>query len=54
MCYNKGVTTDLSFYTGKFHCLVQLSTLPVTVCEGSGTYLEEAQARAVQNALEYL
>lgn len=40
--------------TGKSQCLVQLSTLPVAVCYGSGTSSKEAQARAAQNALEYL
>jgi len=40
--------------TGKSQCLVQLSTLPVAVCYGSGTSSKEAQASAAQNALEYL
>jgi len=43
-----------SYYTGKSQCLVQLSTLPVAVCYGSGTSSKEAQASAAQNALEYL
>jgi len=54
MCCNTGVTIEPSFYTGKSQCLVQLSTLPVAVCKGSGTSLEEAQASAAQNALECL
>jgi RISC-loading complex subunit TARBP2 len=33
---------------------VQLSTLPVAVCYGSGNSSKEAQASAAQNALEYL
>jgi RISC-loading complex subunit TARBP2 len=33
---------------------VQLSTLPVAVCYGSGSSSKEAQASAAQNALEYL
>ncbi|XP_021936441.1 RISC-loading complex subunit tarbp2 isoform X1 [Zootermopsis nevadensis] len=40
--------------TGKSQCLVQLSTLPVAVCYGSGSCSKEAQASAAQNALEYL
>ncbi|KAJ4430993.1 hypothetical protein ANN_19586 [Periplaneta americana] len=40
--------------TGKSQCLVQLSTLPVAVCYGSGNSSKEAQASAAQNALEYL
>ncbi|XP_037029375.1 interferon-inducible double-stranded RNA-dependent protein kinase activator A homolog isoform X5 [Bradysia coprophila] len=39
---------------GRFQCLVQLSTLPVAVCQGTGTTAEEAQANAAHNALEYL
>ncbi|XP_055850180.1 interferon-inducible double-stranded RNA-dependent protein kinase activator A homolog isoform X2 [Episyrphus balteatus] len=35
-------------------CLVQLSTLPVAVCHGSGATLNDAQRHAAQNALEYL
>jgi len=40
--------------TGKYQCLVQLSTLPVAVCHGSGTSSKEAQTVAAHNALEYL
>lgn len=40
--------------TGKSQCLVQLSTLPVAVCYGSGTTSKDAQSSAAQNALEYL
>ncbi|XP_014211571.1 interferon-inducible double-stranded RNA-dependent protein kinase activator A homolog [Copidosoma floridanum] len=39
---------------GKCQCLVQLSTLPVAVCYGSGLTSKDAQAFAAQNALEYL
>lgn len=35
-------------------CLVQLSTLPVAVCHGSGATQADAQRHAAQNALEYL
>lgn len=35
-------------------CLVQLSTLPVAVCHGSGPAQADAQRHAAQNALEYL
>ncbi|XP_065356834.1 interferon-inducible double-stranded RNA-dependent protein kinase activator A homolog isoform X1 [Calliphora vicina] len=41
-------------FTDKFQCLVQLSTLPVGVCHGSGTTPADAQKMAAQNALEYL
>lgn len=40
--------------SGRTQCLVQLSTLPVAVCYGSGNNSKEAQASAAQNALEYL
>ncbi|XP_075237123.1 protein Loquacious-like isoform X2 [Lycorma delicatula] len=40
--------------TGKCQCLVQLSTLPVAVCHGSGNNSKEAQSVAAHNALEYL
>ncbi|XP_043463758.1 interferon-inducible double-stranded RNA-dependent protein kinase activator A homolog isoform X2 [Leptopilina heterotoma] len=40
--------------SGKSQCLVQLSTLPVAVCYGSGVTSKDAQASAAQNALEYL
>lgn len=40
--------------SGKCQCLVQLSTLPVAVCYGSGSNSKDAQASAAQNALEYL
>jgi len=38
----------------EYHCLVQLSTLPVAVCYGSGEEVEKAQKAAAKNALEYL
>ncbi|XP_017030024.1 protein Loquacious isoform X2 [Drosophila kikkawai] len=41
-------------YTGQFQCLVQLSTLPVGVCHGTGPSVSDAQRHAAQNALEYL
>ncbi|XP_037909766.1 interferon-inducible double-stranded RNA-dependent protein kinase activator A homolog isoform X2 [Hermetia illucens] len=41
-------------YSGRFQCLVQLSTLPVAVCHGSGATSKEAQSSAARNALEYL
>ncbi|XP_049694403.1 interferon-inducible double-stranded RNA-dependent protein kinase activator A homolog isoform X5 [Helicoverpa armigera] len=40
--------------TGRCQCLVQLSTLPVAVCYGSGLTSKDAQSSAAQNALEYL
>lgn len=41
-------------YSGKCQCLVQLSTLPVAVCQGSGKTSKEAQNDAAKNSLEYL
>jgi len=40
--------------SGQHQCLVQLSTLPVAVCYGTGSNVKEAQAAAAHNALEYL
>lgn len=39
---------------GRCQCLVQLSTLPVAVCFGTGLTPKEAQASAAHHALEYL
>lgn len=41
-------------YNGRYQCLVQLSTLPVAVCQGSGTTPKDARMHAARNALEYL
>lgn len=41
-------------YSGRVQCLVQLSTLPVAVCQGSGTTSKDAQSNAARNALDYL
>lgn len=41
-------------YSGKFQCLVQLSTLPVAVVTGCGNNQTTAQTSAARNALEYL
>ncbi|XP_045592643.1 protein Loquacious isoform X2 [Procambarus clarkii] len=40
--------------TGQHQCLVQLSTLPVAVCYGTGASVKEAQSAAAHNGLEYL
>ena len=40
--------------SGRRQCLVQLSTLPVAVCYGSGETVDAAQGDAARNALEYL
>ncbi|XP_074658906.1 protein Loquacious-like [Tubulanus polymorphus] len=47
-------TTDPSGKKGMRQCLVQLSTMPVAVCHGSGPHTDDAHARAAQNALHYL
>lgn len=41
-------------HSGIRQCLVQISTLPVAVCQGSGEDIKEAQSSAARNALEYL
>lgn len=41
-------------YSGQYQCLVQLSTLPVAVCQGSGNTIDIAKMSAARNALEYL
>lgn len=48
------VDIDEKTLSGRFQCLVQLSTLPVAVCHGSGATAKEAQAAAARNSLEYL
>jgi len=40
--------------TGECQCLLQLATLPVAVCYGTGPNKEAAQTAAAHNALEYL
>ncbi|CAB0018026.1 unnamed protein product [Nesidiocoris tenuis] len=40
--------------SGKFQCLVQLSTLPVAVVHGSGATSKDAQTCGALNALQYL
>nr|AHY18682.1 R2D2 [Bemisia tabaci] len=40
--------------SGKYQCLVQLATLPVAVCHGTGLTSKAAQIAAARNALEYL
>ncbi|XP_055596312.1 interferon-inducible double-stranded RNA-dependent protein kinase activator A homolog isoform X2 [Uranotaenia lowii] len=48
------VDIDEKSISGRFQCLVQLSTLPVAVCHGSGHTALDAQAAAARNSLEYL
>lgn len=48
------MSTRMCAFSGKYQCLVQLSTLPVAVCHGSGNSSKEAQTAAAHNALEYL
>lgn len=48
------VDIDEKTYAGQFQCLVQLSTLPVAVCQGAGKTSKESQTSAARNALEYL
>ena len=40
--------------TGQHQCLVQLSTMPLAVCHGTGETVDDAHAQAAHNALQYL
>ncbi|MEE6472083.1 hypothetical protein FKM82_009469, partial [Ascaphus truei] len=40
--------------SGRYQCLVELSTQPTTVCHGSSTTRDAARANAAHNALQYL
>ncbi|XP_052805767.1 RISC-loading complex subunit tarbp2-like isoform X2 [Mya arenaria] len=44
---------ELSAY-GMHQCLIQLSTMPVAVCHGTGPTVDEAHANAAHNSLQYL
>jgi len=46
------IKDDISL--GINQCLVQLSTVPVAVCQGTGPIMDEAHANAAHNALQYL
>jgi len=48
------VEIDEKSLTGEYQCLLQLSTVPVAVCYGTGASQEESQTSAAHNALEYL
>jgi len=48
------VDIDEASFTGKFQCLVMISTSPVGICHGTGASVEEAQSNAAQNCLEFL
>ncbi|XP_043219329.1 interferon-inducible double-stranded RNA-dependent protein kinase activator A homolog isoform X1 [Amphibalanus amphitrite] len=48
------VDIDEQTTEGRHHCLVQLSTLPVAVCYGTGDDPSGAKSDAAHNALEYL
>lgn len=41
-------------FVGQFQCLVQLSSMPVAVCQGVGRSKDEARSMAAHNALQYL
>ncbi|XP_041365715.1 RISC-loading complex subunit tarbp2-like [Gigantopelta aegis] len=40
--------------SGQHQCLVQLSTMPIAVCHGQGSTLDDAHGNAAHNALQYL
>ncbi|KAK6166285.1 hypothetical protein SNE40_023018 [Patella caerulea] len=40
--------------SNQHQCLVQLSSMPVAVCQGTGPSTDEAHANAAHNALQYL
>lgn len=44
----------LSSFSGKYQCLVQLSTLPVAVCHGTADSVIDAQQEASLKALKYI
>lgn len=48
--------TDIPELTsfGNHQCLVQLSTMPVAVCHGTGPTVDEAHALAAHNGLQYM
>uniref|UniRef100_A0A1L8DVH6 Putative staufen n=2 Tax=Nyssomyia neivai TaxID=330878 RepID=A0A1L8DVH6_9DIPT len=48
------VEVEEKTYSDSFQCLVQLSTLPVAVCQGSGKTRNDAKIASARNALEYL
>ncbi|XP_055548279.1 interferon-inducible double-stranded RNA-dependent protein kinase activator A homolog isoform X2 [Wyeomyia smithii] len=48
------VDIDEKSLSGRYQCLVQLSTLPVAVCHGTGATAKDAQSAAARNSLEYL
>ncbi|XP_053677007.1 RISC-loading complex subunit tarbp2 [Anopheles nili] len=48
------VDIDEKTFNGRYQCLVQLSTMPVAVCQGTGKSIQEAQMFAARNSLEYL
>lgn len=50
---NYTIVSDLSI-SGKFQCLVELSSHPVAVCFGTGISKDEAKQNAALNALHYL
>lgn len=57
--FTRFINIDIIVYnnvssSGQHQCLVQLSTLPVAVCYGTGASVKEAQSAAAHNALEYL
>lgn len=54
MLHAFGIFLTSCFIAGKYQCLVQLSTMPVAVCFGSGATSKEAQSAAAHNALQYL
>lgn len=52
----EAVYADIPHLTiaGQFQCLVQLSSMPVAVCQGVGRSKDEARSMAAHNALQYL
>lgn len=47
-------SNGLSSFQGMRQCLVQLSTMPVAVCHGTGATIDDAHGQAAHNALQYL
>ena len=57
VCMSGGMTLykEMSLsVAGKRQCLIQLSSMPIAVCHGSGSTPDEARVDAALNALQYL
>lgn len=44
----------LLYFIGEYHCLLQIASLPVAVCFGTGKTKEEAKISSARNALNFI